>query len=491
MKIKYIIAVCFMAILINSCEKDFLNLNSPSSLTLPVYFKTQDDFQSAVNGIYAGMRGWFNGANNLLIGDMHSDNARCYYNPLKRSSVYEESVADFVPDNQILSDNWNTFYSWIARTNQVLDLIDDVVIDQSAKDNLKGQALFLRAYSYWWLTRLYGEVCLHLEPIISVDQSRFPLSSEADVIAQIIDDATLASTLLKNKATQEAGRVTSGTAKMLLADVYMWEKQWSSAEAQLIPLTLEYSLMANYSDVTNPAKKNNAESIFEIQFSSQSSTYASTFLYNMFPAPFSADSLKKFTGISNPVFLPGESFYCPTPDLIASYEPGDKRFAASIKFVHDDYGILAPMCIKYLHKHALYQVTDENMPVYRYAEALLFLAEAINEQDGRLGIALGYLNQVRTRAGLANSTASTQSVLRNTILHERQVELALEGKRWFDLVRTEKVGEVISAYGAKVKAHPENYYFKYGVGPVPSAFTNITTKFNIPDLEKLYNPLID
>ncbi|MFA6946761.1 MAG: RagB/SusD family nutrient uptake outer membrane protein [Pedobacter sp.] len=491
MKIKYFIAAFFMVLLISSCEDDFLNLNSPSSLSVPVYFNTQADFVSAVNGIYYEMRGWFNTPNNLIIGDMHSDNARYYYDPLQRFDIYNENVADFVPDNQMFSNNWGPIYKWIARANQVLDLIDKIDFDQTTKDNLKGQALFLRAYSYWWLTRIYGDVCLHLKPVTTKDQASLPLTSQTDVIAQIIDDASMASTLLKNKATQEKGRVTSGTARMLLADVYMWQKEWSSAEAQLMTLTGEYSLMPVYADVTNPTKKNNAESIFEIQFSSQSSTYSSSFLYRMFPKPFGADSLKKFTGITNPVFQPGESILCPTPDLIAAYEPGDKRFTASIRFVHDDYGIRAPMCIKYLHSHSLLNQTDENMPVYRYAEVLLFLAEAINEQGGRLSAALGYLNQVRSRAGLANSTASTQSVLREAIVRERQVELAFEGKRWFDLVRTGKAAEVISAYGARVIANPEKYYFKYGVGPVPSAFTNIVTVFNIPELERLYNPLIN
>lgn len=118
------------------------------------------------------------------------------------------------------------------------------------------------------------------------------------------------------------------------------------------------------------------------------------------------------------------------------------------------------------------------------------MAEATNDQ-GRTSEAKGYLNQVRTRAGLGNTTAATQADLRNAILNERQVEFAFEGKRWWDLVRTDKMQEVISAYGNRVKANPETYYFQGGYTPVATAFTDTRTKFELPDSEKLYNPYVN
>lgn len=499
MKIKNIIPACLLAMLITSCSDNFLTLPSQSSLTTTVYFKTQTDFETAVNGIYASMRDFYTrpytgGSTQapefLMIGDLHSDNCRYYYNPNYRA--VNEDQSDFVPQPQMFSTNWNTFYVWIARSNQVLDLIDAATFDQVEKDNLKGQAQYLRAYSYWWLTRLYGDACLHLKPVGSVEEASLALSPKADIIAQVIKDATSASTLLKNKATQTPGRVTSGSAKMLLADVYMWQKQWASAETAVKGLKTEYSLMPTYAGVFDPTNKNNAESIFEIQFSSSTSAYSNAAVYSMFPYPFSADSLKALTGISNPTALSeGEGYCIPTPELLSKYETGDKRFSATIKYVHDGNGVSIPMCIKYLHPHSLYKQTNDNMPVYRFAEALLFLAEAVNEQGGRSAEALAYLNQVRTRANLGNSTATSQAEIRAAILKERQVELAYEGKRWFDLVRTDNVQSVISAYGANVRANPLKYYLGPGITVVPTAFTNIKTVFNIPDAEKLYNSLIN
>ena len=502
MKIKHIIAACFVTMLAISCSEDFITIPSQASLSTPIFFKTQADFESAVNGIYSPMRGFFNVGNTggitgtstfLTIGDMHSDNARYAYNPAYRSTTGSENAADFVPDPTMFSGNWSTFYGWINRANDVLDRIDAATFDETAKNDLKGQALFLRAYSYWWIAKLYGEAPLHLKPVSSVEEASMAFNTADEVLTQIIADATLASTLLKNKATQTKGRVTSGSAKMLLADVYMWQKQWALVESTLAGMSTEYSLMTDYKDVTNPAKKNNAESIFEIQFSSTSTDYSSGLPYSFFPFPFSADSVKAMTGATNAAALTeGEGMGIATPDLIAQYDLGDKRFSTTIKYVKDNSSPIRfrfPMCVKYLHPHSLFRQTDENVPIYRYAETLLFLAEAVNEQGGRSAVALGYLNQVRTRAGLPNTTAATQTQIRAAIMKERQVEFAYEGKRWFDLARTGTAEAVITAYGAKVRATPAAYYFKNNVSPVPTAFTGIVTKFQVPDNEKLYNRL--
>jgi hypothetical protein len=373
----------------------------------------------------------------------------------------------------------------------VIGNIDKVNFDAAVKDNLKGQALLIRAYSYWWLVRLYGDVVLNIEPVTTLDQTSKPLSDETEVKAQIIADATAAAGLLLSKAEQQAGRVTKGTANMLLADVYMWYGEWANAETALKNIT-GYSLLPNYADVYNPNSKNHAESIWEIQYSSASADYASTFVYNMFPFPFSSAQVAQYTGVTNPNSLTaGEQFVVPTPELIASYEAGDVRLAASVMYVNDANGVNLPMCIKYLHSHTTLRQCNDNLPIYRYAEALLYLAEAVNEQGGRFSEAAGYLNQVRSRAGLANTTATTQAELRDAIRQERKVELAFEGKRWWDLVRTGTAIDVITAYGAKVKANPQAYYFPAGYNPVPSSFTNIVTKFNLPTDEVRLNPKVD
>ena len=454
MKIKTIITGLLL-ILVTSCSESYLDIPSRESLSTAVYFRTQADFEAAVNGIYAPLRGWFNTPANsisplILIGDVHSDIARYALNPNFRATEAVELPADFVPERTLFSGYWNDFYSWISRSNQVIANIDEISIDEVVKGNLKGQALFFRAYSYWWLLRLYGNAVLQLEPVASYQQTSKALSSEAEIKAQIIKDATDAAGMLYSKTNTNfvRGRVSNATAYMLLADLHMWYKEWALAEAALKNIT-GYSLIANYANIYDPSNKNNAESIWEIQYSSSSSSYASTICYSMMPTPLTAARITALTGVTNPSARSGSEMYgVPTPELIASYEPGDTRLAASIRNVLNDNGVVFPMCIKYLHTHSTMNQSNDNLPVYRYAETLLYLAEAINEQN-RTAEAQGYLNQVRNRAGLANITAATQADLRAAIINERKVEFAFEGKRWWDLVRTGTVNDVIPPYGAR------------------------------------------
>jgi hypothetical protein len=145
-----------------------------------------------------------------------------------------------------------------------------------------------------------------------------------------------------------------------------------------------------------------------------------------------------------------EGYNIPSPDMVAAYEPGDERKAASVGTATAG-GVDYPLIIKYLHPHTAATLTDDNFPIYRYAEVLLLLAEALDEQ-GKSAEALPYLNQVRDRAQLAD-IASTAN-LRDVIFDERRVELAFENKRWLDLVRTDRASDVMSTFGASVKANP-------------------------------------
>ena len=245
--------------------------------------------------------------------------------------------------------------------------------------------------------------------------------------------------------------------------------------------------------VFSTTNKNNTESVFEVQFLEGNAGFASNFEYSFFPQPVSAPELTAVLAAygvtpSNVQALTGEGHNIPSPELIAAYEPGDLRKAASIGSGVFG-GVTYPFIIKYLHPHALAGNLNENWPVYRYSEVLLLLAEALNEQNKSVE-ALTYLNQVHAhpRTGLAPAVGATQAALRDVILNERRVELAFENKRWLDLVRAGKVQEVISAFGASVKANPQNYYYPTGQAPVPAAFTDFRTTFPLPAAESLLSP---
>jgi tetratricopeptide (TPR) repeat protein len=493
-----IILFGILALFMTSCGEKFLDIQSQTSLTSDSYFKTEADFTQAINGAYAPLRILYDNA--FVLGEMHSDNARYILNTSYRATIANENAADFIYEasNGVSTTKYQTAYLVIARANQVLATIDGVSITDASKSNIKGQALFLRAFAYLDLVQYFGSIPLHLTPASSIEETALPLATADAVYQQIIADAKQAADLLPEKSTQEAGRATKGAAKMLLSNVYMIQKNYAGAETLLkeIVNSNSYSLMADYASIYSPANKNNAESIFEIQYKQGTDGYSSSFIYKMLPYPLAKDTLAKLTQVSNPNALTeGEGYNTPTPDLIGIYDSGDLRKNASIGYVHDMNGTLFPYVKKYLHPHLLYQNSDDNWPVYRYAEVLLYLAEAINEQN-RPAEALTYLNNVigksavsiRGRAGLTSIAASSQSDVRTAIAKERRIELAFENKRWLDLVRTGKAVEVMTAYGAKVKANPQSYYFPKGYIPVASAYTQISLVWPLPASESLLSP---
>jgi len=497
---KRLIVIILAGLALSSCHK-FLDVTPQTSLSSATFFKTESDFEQAVNAAYAPLR---NIANDhaWCLGELHSDNTYYARNVLFGAVDNTENLADFaiptangITTNTHVRDQYRLDYLIISRTNQILALIDGVDFDADSKNNLKGQALFLRAYAYFELVRYFGKVPLHLTPVTNREEAALPLSSADSIYDQIIKDATEAGSLLPPKSTQVPGRATSGAAKTLLANVYMVLKKWPDAETLLRQVvdSHEYQLMPNYADAfsNSASNKNNIESVFEIQFKEGSDGYSGNFLYDFLPRPMTADEAESITGVSNPQSLSEEGNNIPTPDIIAAYEPGDKRKDASIAYITLSTSLRAnkvfPYIKKYAKKHALQGNTGTDWPVYRYSEVLLFLAEALNEESKPADAAV-YLNQVRQRAGLAPTTAAGVTDMREAIYKERRVELAFENKRWFDLVRTGRVQEVISAYGKRVVANPLNYYYPAGAVPPSNAFTQLETVYPLPADESALTP---
>lgn len=473
---------------LTGCSDDFLNINSKTSLSTTVYFRTQSDFEQGINGAYAPLRGMYNNNNGAwAMGELRSDNSTYKYNPNDRGTISAEFINDFLDDsaNGIIHHKYVTNYNIISRVNHLLEPIDDVEFDINIKNNIKGQAYFLRALCYLDLVQYFGSVPLHLKPVKTLEGTSLPLATTDAIYSQIIEDAKQAATLLPDKATQEAGRATSGAAKTLLGNVYILQKKWSDAE-QILKEIKGYELMTDYADIFEPVNKNHIESVFEVQYKEGNEGFASNFFYLFLVQPITAAEVNAITGIPE-IARTIEGYNIPTPDIIAAYEPGDNRKDASIGMLTAS-GNSYPYIKKYCHAHALTGNTNDNWPVYRYSEVLLFIAEALNEQSNKEGEALTYLNRVRTRAGLGDSNASTQTAIREAIQKERRVELAFENKRWLDLVRSGKAEEVMKAYGVRVKANPQAYYFPEGIPVPPNAFTDIRLLFPIPASETALKP---
>ncbi|MCC6288858.1 MAG: RagB/SusD family nutrient uptake outer membrane protein [Chitinophagaceae bacterium] len=500
--------IIFSAIMFTGCKK-FLDLKPETALTSETFFKNESDFKQAVNAAYVPLRSIFNDRS-WVLGEMHSDNTYYPRNILFGAVDATENVADFAMPNAASSvsgitlttnghvlNQYRLDYQIIARANQILAKIDDVDFDATSKANLRGQALFLRAFAYFELARYFGTAPMHLTVVANRLEAVAELASKEQLYAQVETDAKEAVTLLLPKSAQEAGRVTSGSARMLLGDLYLWQKKWPEAEAVLkeIVTSGEYSLMPTYDKAFSGTSdnKNNAESVFEVQYMEGASGYNGSIIYNFLPRPMTKAELSPISGVpvDKAQDLSGEGNNIPTPDIIAAYEANDQRKDASIAYVTLSQSLrdnkVYPYIKKFAKPHSVHGNTGNNWPVYRYAEVLLALAEAINEQ-GRPGDADDYLNMVRNRAGLANTTATSQADMREAIFKERRVELAFENKRWFDIVRTDRIQEIIVPYGAKIIANPKDYYFPDGAVPPNNAFTVLDPYYGLPADEAALSP---
>lgn len=480
------LSVIMLLAALTGCD-NFLELPSETTLSTEIYFKSQSDFEQGINGAYSVLRSLYSGSDGAwAMGELRSDNTTYVYNPNDRGTISAEFVKDFLDDanNSVSYHKYVTDYSIISNVNYVLEPIDEVVFDEKAKNNIKGQACFLRALAYLDLVQYFGSVPLHLKPAKSLAEAAQPLADVETIYAQIIEDASNAARLLPDKAAQEPGRATSGAAKTLLGNVYINQKKWADAEKVLKEVT-GYDLLPDYAEVFEPANKNNAESVFEVQFKEGTEGFASNFFYVFLVQPITAEEVTAVTGIPE-IARTVEGYNIPTPDIIAAYEEGDKRKEASVGML-TAHGKTYPYIKKYCHAHALTGNTNDNWPVYRYAEVLLFIAEALNEQN-KCDEALKYVNRVRARAGLPACDASGREAVREAILHERRVELAFENKRWLDLVRFNKAEQVMKAYGERVKANPGTYYFPEGFSVAPRSYTNIRILYPLPAAEAALSP---
>ncbi|UOE47256.1 RagB/SusD family nutrient uptake outer membrane protein [Mucilaginibacter sp. SMC90] len=490
-----------------SCKKSFIALTSKTELNTANYFKTSDEFQQALVGVYQALRGWAQ-PTSWLMGEARTDNSRYVINPANRgiSNVYMENINDWVDDsfNSFTESKYTNDYIGIQRANIILDQIANANIDAATKNSVTGEAETLRAFFYFDLVQYYGAVPLNLHTVTSPADAFLTRAEPNAVYTAIINDLTDAIKKLPAKITfPQSGRATIGTAQTLLANVYMVQKKYAEAATLLKSVTqLGYQLNSKYANVFLTTNKNSAESIFEVQYQQGAANgQYSTFIYNFIPPVINTTVI---TGV-NTNTINGEAQNVPTQDIIDSYETADARLDASVGVIQGYYdgssnfvpeslqsiiGYKTPankvaklFAKKFLHPSTTAGQTDDNWPVYRYSDALLMLAESLNEQ-GNSSEALPYLNQVRQRAGLTPSNQTDQTSLRAIIAHERRIELAFEGKRWTDLLRTGQVATVMTAFAKKVKQQDAS---------VPANAYNITANrllFPIPATEIQINPKI-
>ena len=458
---KKIIPVILISLLLAACKKSFIELNPISTVSSDVLYKTDKDFKDAVVGIYNGLRSPYQYF--WQFGDLRGDVTK--HEPA--SGLEQIRVDNFTMDNDdaILRNAWRDYYIIIYRANAVLlniEAADTAVVKNKARHI--GEAKFIRALAYFDLVRIFGDV-----PMVTAGKTIEEAYKTGRDKADKIYDEVIISDLLdaENKLPQtytgsDVGRATKGAAKALLGKVYLTRKDFVKAEAKLKEVTtMGYSLLKNFNDLFDYNKnEHHSEYIFDVEYldgglglgSSFTNTFTLEFQFGGRPL---VDEIAKIYGI-----LPGAqggSAGNPTEALFAAFDTADLRkditVAKGIIGLNGTYIPLSPTGVtsftkKYMGPLKANGDSKANWKVLRYADVLLMYAEALNE-NGKTTEALGFLNQVRTRAGLKGYTNLTQAETRDKIYDERKFELYLEGHRWFDLVRTGRALTVMQPFGMK------------------------------------------
>ena len=434
-----LLSLLVATLFVGGCDS-FVDKGPISNPTKEQFYKTESDFETALNGAYDALRlggtyGSTGGVGTVSASywtmfEMRSDNTD--QGPDKTGlaqRLFLMNQFQETPSSEIVQRVWIDTYDGIERCNIILDQIDRLS-DGDFKSRVRGEALFLRSLLYYHAAVAWENVTLKTEPTRGADEAA-DVTSQTDgpgaVYEQITSDLETAQDLLPvSYSDGNAHRATSGAANALLGKVYLTMGQSDAAATALdrVINSGEYQLVDNYGDLWGPENENNAESIFEVQYttsSSQGSPFTNTF------APAGTPGIQ------------GEEENRPTSSMIDAYlDLSGERFEASMdtSFVNEDGAeVLAPHIEKYESAPIAPFQAENNWIALRYADVLLMKAEALGSSTE----AWDLIDQVRDRSlPDPQYDVDRSGNFYEQLLRERRVELAFENHRWPDLKRFEQ-----------------------------------------------------
>ena len=451
------------AILIFGGCNDFIDIHPDSFNNTATFYNDSTGVLEGLSGAYSTLQSVYGtGTAFWTMAEERSDNTTFEYNVSNRGAVVREQMDYFqiTPDNSFILGVWKALYAGIAQCNMILDHIAEVQMSATGKDHIKGQAEFIRGLYYFNLVRLFGGVPLVVASVLSPEDAfaKNGRASAEEVYQQIEKDVTDAAARLPAAWPEtQSGRATQGAAYTLLGEMYLTRRDFASAIELFEKVTeLGYSLLPDYNQLYDTQHKNSPESVFEVQFTTNVINEGSGYLHIF--APLGAGK-PEFGDQFTPTNLAGRNI--PTRDMIGFYGQNDKRKAASIAwFISTDnhqydeaQGDSVPYVKKYAFPPAQPNEQDVDFYVYRYAQVLLWLAEAYNE-SGQSASAGPLVDQIRKRAGLSPLPPGLdQAALRVAIRREQRIESAFEDHRWFDLLRYDRAVEVMRRNGTVQKKY--------------------------------------
>ena len=469
------IIFCFS---LTACKDNFLEKSPLVGVTEDNFYNTEADAIAAINAAYAPLQFELTPAGHFrwFWGDVMSDDSeKGGSGPNDVFELTQLESFEGVTNGELLNAEWKADFQGINRANVALEKVVDIEMDETLKARILGEAKFIRAWFFYNLVTVFGGVPL-VDHVLAPSEFDMERASADEVWNLIIQDLTEAIPVLPTKSQyspEDLGRVTQGAAQALLAKTYLWRENFSAAEqaAADVISSNEYFLESDFAKIFTPEGENGSGSVFEIQYMQNSGgnwgegqANEGTFT-NVFQR-----ARGQFEGFG---------FNIPTQDLVDEFFAEgfeDPRLSTTVFRVGDemgDRGVFTKEATGFDHdyypKKYFNNKSDEasfgdpnpnggsNNRVIRYADVLLMHAEAAYH-NGNEDAARQSLNMVRARArggnqGILADVTASGSVLLEAIYHEQRVELALEGHRFFELVRTQRATQELGALGYTEGVH--------------------------------------
>jgi hypothetical protein len=461
---KYLMLLGLATLSLASCEK-FLEETPYDFLSAENFYQTEGDAIAGLNGVfnallpqtYYGRTGW-------QITELPADLIRVGSSTDERAQL---SRFTYTATNTEINSWWTNSYRMINRANDVIEKVPGISMDATRKNDIIGNARFLRAQGYFDLVRCFGDVPLVLAtvkgPGDDIQPARTPL---AQVYEQIIQDLQFAEANCRVESAipaGEKGRVSKGAAAAMLAKVYLTRASTAAAQAtdnqnaldacNRVISSNQYRLLPTYGDVFDPDKENGPEHIFSIQFD--------------LPPNTGSIIVRQFL----PSQLNGLGTFTVEDAFVASYAQNDVRRAWNISNQAGTTTLPRYYFNKFRDPRRINNDARTNYLITRYADVLLMQSEALNNLNPADATKYQGINAVRARAGLAALTGSTtRDAFVDLLVKERAWELVQEGHRWFDLTRLKRLRQAVQA-STPTRQVDDKYYL-----------------FPIPQPELLLNP---
>ena len=472
MRSKITLSLLCLTLFLSSCG-DFLEKSPIVGQLETNFYNTEEDAIAAVNAAYAALQFELTPAGHFrwFWGDIMSDDAIKGGEGDNDQFTLKQLEEFLGPTNtEYLQAEWEANYEGIYRANKVLERIPDIEMNENLKTRILSEAKFIRAYFHYNQLTLFGNVPL-IENVLAPSEYNTPQASQADVWASIERDLTEASQGLWKKSEYGAadlGRATHGSALGLLAKSLMYQKKYAEAKlvCEEIVASMEYELDPDFGNIFTQAGENGSGSVFEIQYMNASG--GNWGRNNANEGTFS-NIFQRARGQ-----FEGFGFNIPTQELVDEFMVGgdeDPRLEFTVFRVGDDMGDRGVFTQEatggqphmYYNRKVFNNKGEEapfgdpapnggtNDRVIRYSDVLLLHAEAAYHEGDEVA-AKSSLNLVRARVSL-DPVESSGTALLEAIYHERRVELAMEGHRFIDLVRSDRASNEMGDLGFQAGTH--------------------------------------